>query len=831
MEKRTFGAATSVTSAVVIRLSHVLPDLLAMNSSTASLSIAAPTHCYHCGNDCAEDALHLDDKTFCCEGCKTVYELLADHELCGYYSLGKSGIGTSPSLARFEFLDHAEISDSLLDFQNDTQAKVTFYLPAIHCSSCLYLLEHLPRLHPAVLTSRVDFMKKQVSILYRKTGESPISLRELAELLASVGYEPLISLQDVVKEQQNPTYRNLLTRIGVAGFCAGNIMLFSFPEYLGLEDDSYKVLFGWLSLILSLPVVFYSGGGYFESVYKSLRAGRLNLDFPILLGILVAWGRSVYEVLFLQQNGYFDSLTGLTFFLLAGQWFQQKSYAFLSFERDYKSYFPLAVTRIKNFLTAETESIPVQQLRRGDRIRIRHGELIPADSLLYRGTGLIDYSFVTGEAAPESRTVGELIYAGGRQLGDSVELEVLKDVSQSYLTQLWNHTAFAKGQESRLKSFADQVGKYFTISVLTLATLTALYWYVYDPSKILNAFTAVLIIACPCALALSYPFALGHGMRMLGQKKLYLKNAEVIEHIAQCDTLVFDKTGTLSTTEVSPIQYQGEPLTAAERVALASLVEHSTHPISVKLLEYLQQSTRKPVTGFEAVTGMGLSGVVDTHVLKFGSAAWVGALDREGSASFFSIDGQMKGAFQLVHQYRDGLDETLTQLAHSYELYVLSGDSDTEKRTLSRWFPSDHMAFRMKPEDKLAFIQTLQQQGKKVMMLGDGLNDAGALKQADVGIALTDNTLHFSPASDAILEASQLKNVGHFLKFSRTGLKVIQFSFLISLVYNFIGLSYGLTGNLAPIVAAILMPVSSASMLFIAITGMHWARRRELARV
>ncbi|MFT4032117.1 MAG: heavy metal translocating P-type ATPase metal-binding domain-containing protein [Siphonobacter sp.] len=778
--------------------------------------VEAKTTCYHCGNDCQEHTLYLDDKAFCCEGCQTVYELLNEHQLCTYYSLDKSGIGTSPKVAYFDFLDNAEIADSLLDFQNETQAKVTFYIPAIHCSSCLYLLEHLPQLNPAIYSSRVDFMNKKVTLVFEK---KTLSLRQVAELLVSIGYEPLISLQDVVKEQQNPVYRTLLTRIGVAGFCAGNSMLFSFPEYMGLQDGQYKMLFGWLSLILSIPVVLYSGAGYFESVYKSLRAGKLNLDFPILLGIMVAWTRSLYEVIFLHQNGYFDSLTGLIFFLLAGKWFQQKTYAFLSFERNYKSYFPLAATVLSG---ANTITLPVQQLRRGDRIRIRHGEVIPADGLLYKGTGLIDYSFVTGEAAPERHDVGEVLYAGGQQMGDSIELEVLKEVSQSYLTQLWNHAAFVKEQKSRMKSFADEVGKYFTICVLILASCTALYWAVYNPSKVLNAFTAVLIIACPCALALSYPFALGHGLRMLGLGKLYLKNGEVIEQMAQCDTLVFDKTGTLTTNEASQTFYTGEKLTSQECQSIASLVLHSSHPMSVKILEYLGETHTLPVLAFRAETGKGIMGWVVDHCLEIGSAEWVKfqGVVPDGSVTFVAIDGQVKGYFQVQNRYREGLGKALQALALKYQLYLLSGDSDAEKEKLQQWFSPQHMRFRTKPEEKLTFIQELQRQGKRVIMLGDGLNDAGALKQADVGLAITENTLQFSPASDGIMEATQLQYLPKFLQFSRTGLWIIRFSFLVSLVYNFIGLSYGLTGNLSPVVAAILMPVSSATMLLIATLGM-----------
>jgi Cu+-exporting ATPase len=430
--------------------------------------------------------------------------------------------GNTPQIGAFAYLENPKIISELLDFQNNTISKITFYIPTIHGSSCLYLLENLYRLNTAIERSDVDFLKKQVSITFQ---HQTICLRQVAELLTSLGYEPLISQRDVMKEKQYPIERKLLTQLGVAGFCAGNIMLFSFPEYLGLQDTTYKHLFGYLNIVLATPVVFYSASGYFDSVFKSLKKGIINIDFPILLSILVAFSVGIYQVVFKQGAGYFDSVTGLIFFLLIGKWFQQKTYNFLSFERDYKSYFPMAVTRI---LFGKEEPISISELKKGDKILVRNGELIPADSMLYKGNAQIDYSFVTGEAALEPKHLGDFLFAGGRQVGSTLEMEVLKEVSQSYLTQLWNNDTFQKTQESRIKNFSNLVGKYFTFGILTLAFSVATYWYFQDSSRLLNAFVSILIIACPCTLSLSYPFALGNGLRLLGKQHFYLKNGEVI---------------------------------------------------------------------------------------------------------------------------------------------------------------------------------------------------------------------------------------------------------------------------------------------------------------
>ena len=725
--------------------------------------------CFHCGEVCPDNSYHAGDKYFCCAGCKTVYELLNENNLSNYYTImdmpGVSLKGVQSK--RFDFLEDLEVIEKLADFKNDELMIVTFYIPQMHCSSCIWLLENLYKLNHGVNSSKVDFLKKQIEV---KFFHKKISLRELVELLTSTGYEPVIQL-DSVEKKKAKLNKKLYYKIGIAGFCFGNIMLLSFPEYLSIDvhDIFYRTLFGYLNLILALPVFFYSASDYFVSAYKGLRSKIVNIDFPLALGITILFVRSAFEILSHSGAGYFDSMTGLVFFLLIGKVFQEKTYSYLNFERSYKSYFPLAVHVRKG---KEETSVPVSKLKVGDRIIIRKNEIIPADSILFAGNGSIDYSFVTGESKPVQKVLGELIYAGGRQLSGLIELEVVKEVSQSYLTQLWNNDNFNKKSYSGFENFTNKVGKYFTLAVLLIAAISTLYWMQYNTATALNVLTAVLIVACPCALALSIPFTLGNSIRIFGRNRFYLKNISVVEHLSKIKTIVFDKTGTITETGKANVKFIGPELNPFQHEVVKSLVRNSAHPLSISIYDFLKSRKFYEVEEFEEHAGRGISGFVLGNLIKMGSLNFViedfsetpdlhnYVPDELSSRVYLSINSSIIGYFDISNLYREGFEEVTNKLKDRYELAVLSGDNDNERENLEKYFGGDSMLyFRQQPSDKLNFIKRIKSADKKVAMLGDGLNDAGALAQSDVGIAVTENISYFSPACDAILDAASFDKI------------------------------------------------------------------------
>ena len=768
-------------------------------------------YCFHCGDICPNDDINIDDKLFCCSGCKTLYEILNQSGLDNYYGLemdSKLRKRGGQNKDKYEFLQSEEIEEKILDFKIGNKSQLIVDLPDIHCSACLYLLENIYKINPAILESKVNFIRKEATIFFDNEN---ISLRELAEILDSIGYPPNFNLSSIESKKKSNN-RVLYFKLAAAGFAFGNVMLFSFPDYLsgGSLDIETRKFLSYVSLFLS-PLVLYASGDYFKSAWSGLKIKHINIDLPIAIGIVVLFLRSAFEIITDTGTGFIDSLTGLIFFLLIGKVFQKKTYDRLSFENDYSSYFPLSV-QVKN---KSNKYLALTELKAGDRIILKNGDIIPNNSILFSDKAFIDYSYVSGESKLLEINKGDKIFAGGKVVGSLVEIDLLSDFDKEHLNKIWLGEK-KDDKLNNLSNLSDNVAKYFTFVILILGIGSFVYWYNIDPAISWDALTAVLIIACPCALALTTPFTYGTAIRILGNKGLFIKEANSIETISRTKQVVFDKTGTLTDTKNSQIEYIGKEIPIEILSAIKTGVENSNHPLSKMLFEFLKVNTID-LDYFEELTGKGLVIKSNQNTIRIGSKVWLDYDDVKEineSTVVIEINDEFFGYYIFKQNYRPNIFEMINKLKSKSKIFMISGDNNFESDYLNKNMGDEvELKFNMLPDDKYKYINKLKSNDFTTIMIGDGLNDSGALKHADIGISVSNDSSSFTPGSDAIIDGNKLPKFDEFLSFIYSTRKIVIISFIISFLYNIVGVSFAITGTLSPIVAAILMPLSSVSVV------------------
>lgn len=780
----------------------------------AAPSMAKATSCAHCGEPCKTA---IDSSLqFCCAGCQAVYSLLNREGMSEYYCLNeKPGVTIKPALTgKFDFLNEPEATAKLVNFKDNNCTRVSFYLPQIHCSSCIWLLENLQKINPAIYNSRVNFISKTATVNFN---HQLIGLSEVASLLTSVGYEPHIDLSDE-KEKDKNTSIKVWWKLGLTGFCFANIMLISFPEYLGLDyaaDPLLTNFFRYINLLLSIPVLLIGGREFYANAFNGFRQKQINIDAPIALAISITFCRSVAEILNGTSGGYLDSMSGIIFFMLIGRTLQQRTFSQLEFNRGYRAYFSVNVTVLKN---KKEVAKKINLVEKGDLLLLRHHEIVPVDCILSKGDALIDNSFVTGESVPLQARIGDIIYAGGKISGGSIEAIAIQPFKQSSFTRLWENAAFAK-EENNPVSFVTIISRYFSLLLLSIAAAVFIYWKINGPANAWNAATAVLIVACPCTLLLSASFSYGFIMQLLASRGIFFKNTAAIEKLAAADKIVFDKTGTLTETQGS-VKFEGDPLTILERNIFLSLLRQSIHPLCRAVTSSANFSP-VPIRYCREIQGAGMLGKVDGKLYKAGSAVFVKAAagGNDKSRIYLSVNEEIRGSFIITNPLREGMGDMLSSIIE-YGPGLLSGDNQSSLSQMQHIFPAGtSLLFDQSPQQKLDHIQYLQNNGKNVLMIGDGLNDAGALKQADIGISLVEDVFSFTPACDAVMNASLLRHLPAVLKAAKNARVLITALFIFSLLYNTVGIWYSATAQMAPMIAAILMPASSISVVLLSALG------------
>ncbi len=798
-----------------------------VTSSSSSTNAQNATICHHCGDPCASGSIRQGDLQFCCTGCLSVYTILRDAGMCSYYELGSehgtSQRNVSSDTSRFEVLDDPSTASRFIVAEMPGMVVARFTLPTMHCASCIWLLERLSRFEPGITSSRVDLLRKSIEIQYNPASTS---LRKVANVVSSVGYPPLLtSEEDVAQRQseQREALRGIYLRMGVAGFAAGNVMMMSVAQYLsgGTLDSTLITVFSVISVLISIPVYFFSASSWLRSAMASIRRGVINLDVPVALGITTVFVRSLVDIIGGYGEGFLDSFTGLVLFLLVGRLFQQKAFDAVTFDRTVRSFFPLSVRRCTR---GEESVVPVDAVRSGDELFVRYGEVVPADSVVLSEIGYVDYSFVTGESVPVECTKGTLIYAGGRVVGHALRLTATRPASQSYLASLWERTSGTTTRNA-YSTRSNTFGLVFTLGTVAIALVAAVYHGVYDMRLAANVFTAVLIIACPCAFTLAAPITLGTAMGALSRVGLYIKNIGVMVELRRVRSVVFDKTGTL--TDRTQARYHGRELSATESAAVQALVSQSTHPVSRAIAA--ANTEYADVDAIEEEIGKGLCGSSLGYTITIGSAEYAkkyGTNVPSTGDTVLVIDGEFVGTYEYVSRMRDGVEQSIAALSTmGYQTQLLTGDGDKDLPLLKRVFPASRMRFKATPEEKVFHIQQLRNEAP-VLMVGDGLNDMSAMAAADVSIAVTEDSSTLAPASDMIMPANSIQRLPALLTYAHNCSRVIQAALWFTMVYNVFAIGLAVMGLLTPVVTAIMMPVSSLMVVGMSVGGARFYARR-----
>lgn len=776
-------------------------------------------NCFHCGENISGHVVEYDNHHFCCHGCQSVYMLLEQNQMCSYYDNPIRKLSKAPTIEKYSFLENPEIAAQYIQFSSPEKNLIQFRSPYIQCASCVYLLEKLHLLHGGVIESRVNFSQQLITIQYQP---QLISLRTLVEWLTHIGYEPVLDHEKADNSLWKKMQREYWMAIAISGFCFANIMLLSFPEYLHLDMEDAKsmtMLFRWINVLLSLPALFIGGRTFFRKTIQGIRAKTLPIDAPLVLSLLLTFTRSLYEIASGTGAGYLDSMTGIIFFMLIGRYIQELTQQRLHFQRTYKSFFPISALRIQ----AESEEwIPLQKIQIGDSLKIHSNEMVPCDGTLTSEHALIDYSFVTGESKPQALKEGDKLFAGGRQVGGTFSMVSTQKVEHSYLIHLWNDQPSEK--RDSIGTWVDRWASHFTLFLLGITALSFVYWFKIDLDRGLHAATTILIVACPCALLLSSAFTQGAALYQLSKMGCHVKNARVLDQLAAATAIAWDKTGTLTTKDVQ-VEWLQKP-SENHLAAICILARQSTHPISQSLYKKTKNHFQEiPIQQFNDAPGQGISAVIEGRLYKIGHAQWVGLDHPIAANAFISCSGEIIGAIALNHPIRKGMKGVLTQLQSTFKQSVISGDPLKTAPEILAILPEACHAFHgLSPHQKKSHIVQMQEQHEIVVMIGDGLNDAGALSSADVGIAITEDAFGFSPSCDIILEGKHLHQLPEIIRYAKAQQHIVRWSFGISLLYNIIGLSIAVQGQMHPLIAAVLMPTSSITIMAFTSCMAYWKR-------
>ena len=689
------------------------------------------------------------------------------------------------------------------------RARIALSLPTIHCAACISRIERVLNAHPGIGSARVNLTLKRASI----EAAPDIAAADMVALVERLGYEAHeLDPGTLSATQTDAAGRELLMRLAVAGFATMNVMLLSVSVWSGAEAAT-RDLFHWISAAIALPAIAFAGQPFFRSAWSALAARRLNMDVPITLAIVLAIVTSLWETTLSGEYAYFDAALALVFFLLAGRYLDHRTRAVARSAAGELT--ALEVPQATRLTDGAPEEVPLADLAAGDLILVRPGGRMPIDGEIVEGMSELDRSLLTGETLPVPARPGQSVSAGEVNLTGPLTIRATAVGSETSLHQLADLVAIAESGRSRYTPLADKAARLYAPGVHILSALSFIGWYLYsgDMRTALNIAAAVLIITCPCALGLAVPAVTTAASGRLFRRGMLIKHATALERLAEVDTVVFDKTGTLTAGTPELTNLEALPRDAVG-VAMA-LAQGSSHPLSRAIADAARKAgvAAARVGQITEVPGYGTKGRWQGQEVRLGRAAWTGGRAGPQTAAFLKVGAAAPLAFTFTDRLRDGAAGAVAALqAAGYEVCLISGDSAPTVDAMAARLGINHRMSEALPADKLAHVQALADEGRTVLMVGDGLNDTGALAAAHVSISPASALDAARVASDIVLLGSDLAPIPDALGIAGQATRRIRENFRIATLYNVIAVPLAVAGLATPLIAALAMSASSVTV-------------------
>lgn len=702
---------------------------------------------------------------------------------------------------------HMRLTGAAEPASSPASATLTLAVEEMHCGACLRSVERAALRLPGVDSARASLAAKRLSVTYDPAQAGEV---DLIAALDRIGFTAA-PIEKAKEDRGDQRQKYLLRRVAVAGFAAMNIMLISIAVWAGEGGDmdpALAGLFRWLSALIALPTVVYAGEPFFASAYAALRGRRLNMDVPISIAIILATGMSLYQTVLNTEQVYFDAAVTLLFFLLVGRYLDEtlrvrargEAQNLLSLQGGIATVLDEDGTQRK---------VAAHALHPGDRILVAAGERVAADGLVCAGAGQVDQSLITGETAPAKVEPGTPIYAGTLNLGRALEIDVTAAADGTLLAEISRLMLAAEQGKARYRRLADRAAQIYAPAVHGLGLATFIGWLAFGASwqTALTYAIAVLIITCPCALALAVPAVQIAAASRLFKRGIMVKAPDGLERIAEIDTVVFDKTGTL--TLGKPQLIDGADIPDSTLAAAASLAAGSRHPYARALVASAERrfGTVQPASGIEEIPGEGLTRGDE----RLGSAAWCGADgDGEGAEVWYRRGSDKPVRFRFADAMRADAPETIAELKRrGYGVALLSGDRAGVVERTARDAGIDDWHAELKPADKIAWLEARATEGHKVLMAGDGLNDAPALAAAHASISPATAADISQRAADFVFQGARLGAVVEAIHTGARARAMALQNFGVAAVYNAICVPLAMAGFVTPLIAAIVMSTSS----------------------